>query len=70
MVKIEKTRFDKEHGTDYFKIEDLSNWDLERLYRLLVAETERSKIVEGFDRGCPKLLEQLTVLAKERKWKI
>lgn len=69
-MKVTKVRHDKDKGTDYFSIDEISNWDLERLYRLLEAEKARARIVEGFDRGSKDLLMALQPLAKERLWKI
>jgi len=69
-MKIVKVWYDEERGTDYFNIKEISNWDLERLYRLLIAEKKRAECVEGFYRGSKDLLEELKVLAKQRGWMI
>lgn len=69
-LKITKVRYDKERGTQYFSIDEISNWDLENLYRLLLAEKARACIVKGFDRGVEDLFVELQKLAKERQWEI
>jgi len=69
-MKIVKVQDDKERGTQYFNIEKISNWDLQRLYRLLVAESYRAKVTEGFGRGSKELLVELEKLAKKRQWNI
>jgi len=70
MTKIIETKYDQEHGTQYYNIESISNWDLERLWRLLKAEKQRASCVDGFDRGPPELLQELNKLAEEREWRI
>lgn len=69
-MKIKKVWYDKDRGTDYYNVEDISNWDLERLYRLLETEMSRSIICEDGYRGSMDLLVELRKLAKERQWKI
>jgi len=67
-MKIIKSEYDKEHGTQYFDIIRISNWDLERIYLLLKAEKARAIIVKGYYRGSKDLLEILEPIAKERGW--
>lgn len=69
-MQIKKTKHDKAIGTQYYDIIGITNYDLERLYRLLVAEESRAKATRGFNRGSPELLAELTILAKERMWEI
>jgi len=61
-MKIVKTRYDEEHHTIYFNIEEMSNWDLEILHKLLKAEKARASIVGGFNYAPKELLAELDVL--------
>ena len=69
-MEIRQVRQDKERGTVYYNIEDIANWDLENLYRLLVAEKERARIIKDVYRGSEDLLKELQKLAKERQWNL
>lgn len=69
-MKIVFQYIDKERSTHYFDIEEISNWDLALLWRLLRAEKERANCVNGFFRGSQGLLEELDKLAEQRGWKI
>ena len=69
MIEVEKVSYDKDRGTEYYDIKGISNWDLKRVYQLLVAEKERSRIMEqGNDRGIKELREAIEPLAQEREW--
>jgi len=59
MIEVKLTREDPEHGTAYFTISDISIWDLDRIYRLLVAEEKSSRITRTGDRGSAELLKIL-----------
>ncbi len=58
-MKIKQTKYEKETGTQYYSIDRISNWELERLYLLLEAEEQRSKIVHGFNRGSVELKRRI-----------
>jgi len=58
-MKLVKKEFGKERGTQYFDIQHISNWDLDRLHRLLTAEQERSRITQSGYYGSPELLALL-----------
>lgn len=58
-MKIIKTYFDQEHHTQFYNIEEVSNWGMEHLLKLLRAEKLRSKAVSGSYRGPSGLLELL-----------
>lgn len=69
-ITIEKKSFNKDTGTILYDIQNIDNWDLEHLWRLLKAEDARARIVRGFNRGISELKIVLDGLAKERGWTI
>jgi len=68
MIDIKKMRYDRDRGTEYYKILDISNWQLKCLYQLLRVEEERARIMNDGNRGVKELREALEPLAQERKW--
>ena len=68
MIKVHKIHYDKERGTEYYDIKDITNWDLQNLYQLLRVEEERARIMYDGNRGVKELREALEPLAQERKW--
>jgi hypothetical protein len=69
-IIIEKIRYEKEIGTLFYDVKNISNWELENLWRLLKAEESRARIVNGFNRGTPRLLVALEKLTKQCEWRI
>jgi len=64
-IIVTQLNHDKDTGTNYYEISDISNWDLERLWRLLESEKERAKITNTGFNGSEELLKVLRELGEK-----
>ncbi len=58
-MRLVKTRRDEERSVQYYNIENISHIELRGIYKVLLAEEARSKIVKGWNRGSKAVRELL-----------